>query len=104
MAFLVGQRTQEIGVRMALGATAGTITKLILGRAMRWTVSGAVLGLIGSFFATKTLRSMLFEVSERDPWTIGVVLPALFLIALAAAWIPSRRAARVDPIAALRHE
>ena len=85
MAFLVGQRTQEIGVRMALGATPGTITKLILGRAMRWTVSGAVLGLIGSFFATKTLRSMLFEVSERDPWTIGVVLPALFLIALAAA-------------------
>ncbi len=104
MAFLVGQRTQEIGVRMALGATPGAIAKLVLSRALRWTLAGTILGLIGSLFAAKAVRSMLFQVPEKDPWTLGIVLPVLFLIALAAAWIPSRRAARVDPMTALRHD
>ncbi len=104
MAFLVGQRTQEIGVRMALGATPRDITQMVLSRAARWTVAGLVCGLIGSLFATRILRSMLFDVPERDPWTYGMVLPLLLLIALAAAWIPSRRAARVHPMTALRHE
>ena len=104
MAFLVGQRTQEIGVRMALGATPRDITQMVLSRAARWTVAGLVCGLVGSLFATRILRSMLFDVPERDPWTYGIVLPLLLLIALAAAWIPSRRAARVHPMTALRHE
>ncbi len=104
MSFLVGQRTQEIGVRMALGATPRTITKLILSRAAVWTLAGAVTGLIGSLFATRALRSLLFEVPEHDPWIFAVVLPGLLLVAMAAAWIPSQRAARVDPMTALRQE
>lgn len=104
MAFLVGQRTQEIGVRMALGATPRDITQMVLSRAARWTVAGLACGLVGSLFATRILRTMLFDVPERDPWTYGVVLPLLLFIALAAAWIPSRRAARVHPMTALRHE
>ena len=104
MSFLVGQRTQEIGVRMALGATPRAITKLILSHAAVWTLGGALAGLIGSLFAFRAVRSLLFEVPERDPWTLAVVLPGLLLVALAAAWIPSRRAARVDPMTALRHE
>jgi putative ABC transport system permease protein len=104
MAFLVGQRTQEIGVRMALGATPGNITKLVLSRAVLWTLGGAAAGAIGSVFAARALRTMLFQVPQYDPWTYAVALPALLLIALAAAWIPSRRAARVDPMAALRQD
>ena len=104
MAFLVGQRTQEIGVRMALGATPGAITKLVLSRAAAWTLAGVLVGLVGSLFATRAIQSMLFEVPARDPWTFFVVLPMLLLIALGAAWIPTLRAARVDPMTALRHE
>jgi len=104
MAFLVGQRTQEIGVRMALGATPAGITKLVLLRALLWTLAGAAGGVVGSIFAARALRTMLFQVPQQDPWTWGIALPALLLIALGAAWIPSRRAARVDPMAALRQE
>jgi putative ABC transport system permease protein len=104
MAFLVGQRTQEIGVRMALGATPGAIAKLVLSRAAAWTLAGVLLGLAGALFATRAIQTMLFEVPARDPWTFVVVLPALLFIALGAAWIPSMRAARVDPMTALRHE
>jgi len=104
MAFLVGQRTQEIGVRMALGATPGVITKLVLSRAAGWTLAGMLVGLVGSLFATRAIQSMLFDVSARDPWTFMVVLPVLLLIALSAASIPMLRAARVDPMTALRHE
>ena len=104
MSFLVGQRTQEIGVRMALGATPRAITKLILSRAAVWALAGAITGLVGSLFATRALRSLLFQVPAHDPWTFAVVLPGLLLVAMAAAWIPSARAARVDPMTALRQE
>jgi putative ABC transport system permease protein len=67
-------------------------------------LGGALPGLIGSLFAVRAVRSLLFEVPEHDPWTFAVVLPGLLLVALAAAWIPSLRAARVDPMTALRHE
>jgi predicted permease len=104
MSFLVGQRTQEIGVRMALGATPEAVTKLILSRAAAWTLGGTLLGFVSSLFAGRAVRSLLFQVPEHDPWTFVVVLPCLLLVALAAAWIPSRRAAGVDPMSALRHE
>ena len=104
MAFLVWQRTQEIGIRMALGATPGAISKLVLSRAARWTLAGVTLGIVASIFATRMLRAMLFGVAEHDPWTYTAVVPLLFAVALAAAWIPSRRAARVHPMVALRHE
>jgi putative ABC transport system permease protein len=104
MAFLVGQRTQEIGVRVALGATRGRIMKLVLLRALLWTLAGTAAGAIGSIFAGRALRTMLFQVQQQDPWTYVVALPALLTIALAAAWIPARRAAHVDPMTALRQD
>jgi putative ABC transport system permease protein len=104
MSYLVGQRTQEIGVRMALGATPAGIAKLVLSRAAMWTIAGAAFGLAGSFFATRAISSMLFQVNRLDPWTFTLALPALAIIALSAAWIPSLRAARVDPMTALRTE
>jgi len=104
MSFLVAQRTQEIGVRMALGATPATIARLVLGHAARWTVAGAAAGAIGSLFAVRLLRAMLFHVSGKDPWTWAAAVAVLLAIAMLAAWIPSRRAARVDPMQALRQE
>ena len=104
VAFLVSQSTQEIGIRLALGATPSRITALVLGLAARWTIAGAILGTIAALYSTKVLRTMLFGVPERDPFTIGAVVLLLLVVAMLAAWLPSRRAARVDPIAALRHD
>ena len=104
MAFLVAQRTPEIGVRMALGATPGIIAKLVLFEAARWTLAGVAFGLLGSWFASRWLTSLLFQVSARDPVNAGATLVVLLAVTLAASWIPSRRAARVDPMVALRCE
>ncbi|MFN7992776.1 MAG: ABC transporter permease [Bryobacteraceae bacterium] len=104
MSFLVAERTREIGVRMALGATPAVVTKLILGHASRWCAAGAVLGAAGAWLATRVLQSMLFQVSAKDPWTLSAALALLLAVGLLAAWIPSRRAARIDPIAALRRD
>jgi predicted permease len=104
MAFLVGQRIPEIGIRMAIGATPATITKLILSRAALWTLAGALAGFAGSFVAASALRTLLFQVPEHDPWTFALALPVLLLISLPAAWIPSRKAASTDPLVALRHD
>ena len=104
VAFLVAQRTQEIGVRMALGATPAAIVRMVLRHAARSTAAGAVLGGIGSLFALRLLSTMLFHVSARDPWTVLAVLAMLSAVALLAAWVPSRRAARVNPVEALRQE
>ena len=104
MAFLVGQRTQEIGVRMALGATPSSIARLVLSRAALWTLAGGMVGLAGVLFATRALRSLLFQVSEHDSLTFTAALLALGLVALTAAWLPSRRASQIDPMTALRHE
>ena len=104
VSFLVAQRTQEIGVRMALGATPFAITRMVLRHAASSTAAGAVLGAIGSLFALRLLRAMLFRVPVRDPWTVAAVLAILSAVALLAAWAPSRRAARVNPVEALRRE
>ncbi len=104
MAFLVGQRTQEIGVRMALGATPANIVRLVLSRAALWTASGALLGLVGILFATPALRSLLFDVTNHDAVSLIAALVGLSLIALFAAWLPTRRASQVDPMSALRRE
>jgi ABC-type antimicrobial peptide transport system permease subunit len=104
VSFLVAQRTQEIGVRMALGATPRAITRMVLRHAARSTATGALLGAIGSLFALRLLSAMLFHVPARDPWTIAAVLATLAAVALVAAWVPSRRAARVNPVEALRQE
>jgi predicted permease len=104
ISFLVAQRTQEIGVRMALGATPAGIARLMLGHAARWTAAGTALGLAGSLLASRLIESMLFHVSAHDPWVLAGAVAALGAAALLAAWIPSRRAAGVDPMQALRQE
>ena len=104
VSFLVAQRTQEIGVRMALGATPLAITGMVLRHAARSTAAGAALGAVGSLFTLRLLRSMLFHVSASDPWTVAAVLAVLAAVAMLAAWVPSRRAARVNPVEALRQE
>ncbi len=104
MSFMVAQRTQEIGVRMALGATPGGIVRMVLRHAAAWTGVGAAVGTAGALFVTRLLESMLFGVGSRDPWTLAAAMGVLFSAALAAAWIPARHAARVDPVEALRGE
>ncbi|HXM43731.1 MAG TPA: ABC transporter permease [Bryobacteraceae bacterium] len=104
ISFQVAQRTQEIGVRMALGATPGAVARLVLGHAARWTLAGAGFGVIGSWFGARFLGAMLFHVSPRDPWILAAAAAALWATAMLAAWVPSRRAARLDPMQALRQD
>jgi ABC-type antimicrobial peptide transport system permease subunit len=102
--FLVTQRTREIGVRMALGASPRAIWKMVIANVAQWTAVGAVVGILGSWYAVKLVQSLLFQVSARDPWPVAAALAVLLAAAFAAAWVPARRAMRVDPIEALRYE
>jgi putative ABC transport system permease protein len=104
MAYTVARRTREIGVRMALGATAGDVLRLVLAQGLWTTVIGVASGIAGSFALSRTMHSLLFEVNAADPVTL--LACALFLagVSLLACWIPARRAVRVDPIVALRYE
>ncbi len=104
MAYSVVQRTNEIGIRIALGAAQSSIFRLVVGQAMSLVAISVVIGLVGAFAATHLLNSLLFGVGAWDPLTfIGIVL-LVSLVAFLAAWLPARRAARVDPIIALRAE
>jgi putative ABC transport system permease protein len=98
------QRTHEIGIRMALGARGGDVLKLLVGRGMMLVGVGVVLGLAGAWGLTRLMSSLLFGVSATDPVTFGCVACFLSAVALAACYFPARRAARIDPMAALRHE
>jgi ABC-type antimicrobial peptide transport system permease subunit len=100
----VTQRTRELGVRMALGARPAQVATLVLGHGVRLTVVGLVLGAAGAFALTRFMRTMLFEVAPTDPGTYVIVAASLSIAALAACQIPALRAARVDPLAALRTE
>jgi len=104
LAYSVAQRTREIGVRMALGATSGNVLKMILGQGLMTCVIGTIIGLAGSFLLTRTMRSLLYQVSPVDPVTLVGAALLLLLVAMVASWIPARRATCVDPIVALRHE
>jgi putative ABC transport system permease protein len=104
MSFLVAQRRHEIGVRMALGAEAKDVRRLVVGQGMRLVLAGLALGALGAFALTRVLRGLLFAVSATDPLTFGAVALLLVLVALAACWIPARRATRIDPLAALRYD
>jgi putative ABC transport system permease protein len=104
MAFAVSQRTQEIGIRMALGARALDVLKLVLRNGMFLAVIGAVIGLAGAFAITRFMSSLLFGVSPTDVVTFVIVTTGLLLVALVACYIPARRATKVDPLVALRYE
>jgi ABC-type antimicrobial peptide transport system permease subunit len=101
---LAGQRTREIGIRMALGAQPPDVFRLVVGQGMRWTVMGVAIGLAGALGMTQLLETLVFGVSATDPATfIGTAL-ALCAVALLASYLPARRAMRVDPVIALREE
>jgi putative ABC transport system permease protein len=104
MAYSVSRRTREIGVRVALGAATSDVLRLIVGEGLRTVLIGAALGLAGALVLTRTVSSLLFGVTATDPIAFGSVTLLLLAAALLACWIPARRAAKVDPLVALRSE
>jgi putative ABC transport system permease protein len=104
LSYAVTRRTQEIGVRVALGAQSGDVLRLIIGEGARLAVIGVVIGIAASLVATRLISSLLFGVGSTDPLTFVTVAALVFLVALFASYVPARRATRVDPMTALRHE
>jgi putative ABC transport system permease protein len=104
LAYSVTQRTREIGLRLALGAQPAGVLRLIVGEGLKVGLAGIAIGLIGALLAGRALSSIVYGLSVRDPETFVIVTLALIVIALAACFIPARRAAKVDPMVALRYE
>jgi predicted permease len=104
ISYLVGQRTHEIGVRMALGAQRGDVLQMVIGHGAKMALIGVAIGVGAALGLTRLMANQLFGVSAHDPLTFGAVAMLLMLVAIAACYIPARRAMRVDPVVALRHE
>ena len=104
MAYNISQRRQEIGIRMTLGAQPAHVLRMVLGSGMKLAGAGIMLGLLGSFAVTRWMRTMLYEVSPTDPVTFATVAALLVAVSAAACLLPAWRAARVDPLVALRYE
>jgi len=102
--YSVVQRTKEIGIRVALGARPADVLRLVIGHSLAWTLLGVGTGLAASFGLLRYLSTMVYGVTPTDPLVLGSVSSLLVAVALAAAYLPARRAARVDPVSALRQE
>jgi predicted permease len=104
VSYTVAQRTHEIGIRMALGALPLDVLKLMMTRSMAWVLGGIAVGVVGSLALTRLLGDLLFEIHPSNPWVLGTVAVVLAGVALLASFIPARRAAKVDPMVALRYQ
>jgi len=104
LAFSVAERTQEFGIRVALGAQRGDVLSMVLREGLLVTAAGIVAGLLGAVILARAIQSLLFEVQPGDPVTLGLCAALFAAVSALACWIPARRATRVDPIVALRHE
>jgi ABC-type antimicrobial peptide transport system permease subunit len=104
MAYLVAQRTREIGIRMALGARRTDVMRMIVAHGVRLALAGVAAGIVGAFVFTRLMASLLYEVSPTDPGTFAFVGAAVLAFILLACYVPSLRATRVDPNVALRCE
>jgi len=102
VAYSVRERTQEIGVRMALGATATSVLRLVLGQALRLVAIGVAAGLVAAAVLTRLLERLLYDVEPLDPWTFAVIALVLLVVATLASYVPARRAMHIAPIDALR--
>jgi putative ABC transport system permease protein len=104
LSYTVSQRRREIGIRLALGAQRENVLGMVLGSGARMALIGVAIGVVTALGLTRWMSSLLFGVSAHDPLTFALVALLLFAVALAACWIPARRATRVDPMVALRYE
>jgi putative ABC transport system permease protein len=104
VSYAVAFRRQEIGVRMALGARRGDVLRMMMGMAVRLTLLGVAIGLVGAFILTRLMTSLLFEVNAANPMVFSSAAVVLVAVAMAASYLPSRTAASIEPMKALRTE